>query len=104
MMIPLIREHRPAIAELCRRYHVRQLAVFGSAARGEDFDSASSDADFLVEFEAQTGQPPLEEYFGFQADLSRLLERPVDLVEIGAVRNPYVLADIDRSREVVYAA
>lgn len=103
-MIPLIQERNPAIAELCRRYHVRHLEVFGSAARGEDFDPDSSDADFLVEFEAHTGSPALEEYFGFQADLSRLLERPVDLVEIGAVRNPYVLADLNRSREVVYAA
>jgi hypothetical protein len=32
------------------------------------------------------------------------LGRPVDLVEAGAVRNPYVLASIERNREVVYAA
>ena len=37
-------------------------------------------------------------------ELSRLLERSVDLVEAGAVRNPYVLAEINRTREVVYAA
>jgi len=45
-----------------------------------------------------------KEFFGFQADLSRLLERSVDLVEVRAVRNPYVLASINRTREVVYAA
>ena len=74
------------------------------AARGDDFDPASSDADFLVEFEPRSDLPPLEEFFGFQADLSRLLERSVDLVEARAVRNPYVLANINRTREVVYAA
>ncbi len=103
-MHPLIQEKRADIATLCRRYRVRHLEVFGSAARGGDFDPASSDADFLVEFEPQSDLPPLEEFFGFQAGLSRLLERPVDLVEVRAVRNPYVLANINRTRELVYAA
>jgi uncharacterized protein len=100
----LIQEKRADIAALCQRYRVRNLEVFGSAARGEDFDTAGSDADFVVEFEPQSDLPPLEEFFGFQADLSRLLERSVDLVEARAVRNPYVLANINRTREVVYAA
>ena len=103
-MHPLILEKRADIAALCRRYRVRHLEVFGSAARGDDFDPVSSDADFLVEFEPQSDLPPLEEFFGFQADLSRLLERSVDLVEERAVRNPYVFANINRTREVVYAA
>jgi len=103
-MHSLIQEKRADIAALCRRYRVRHLEVFGSAARGDDFEPASSDADFLVEFEAQSKLPPLEEFFGFQADLPRLLERAVDLVEVRAVRNPYVLANINRTRELVYAA
>lgn len=103
-MHPLIQEKRADIAALCRRYGVRHLEVFGSAARGGDFDPVRSDADFLVEFKPQSDMPPLEEFFGFQADLSRLLERPVDLVEARAVRNPYVLANINRTRELVYAA
>lgn len=103
-MRPEIEQHRAAIAELCRRYGVRRLDIFGSAARGEDFDPARSDADFLVEFEPDSDLPPLDEFFGFQESLSQLLGRPVDLVEAGAVRNPYVLADINRSREAVYAA
>jgi uncharacterized protein len=103
-MHPLIQEKRADIAALCRRYRVRHLEVFGSAARGDDFDPATSDADFLVEFEPRSDLPPLEEFFGFQAALSRLLERSVDLVEERAVRNPYVLANINRTRELVYAA
>ena len=75
----LIQEKIADIAALCRRYHVRSLAVFGSAARGESFDPTRSDVDFLVEFEASTDLSPLEEFFGLQTDLSRLLERPVDL-------------------------
>lgn len=103
-MHPLIKEKRADIAALCQRYRVRHLEVFGSAARGDDFDVANSDTDFLVEFEPESNLPALEEFFGFQADLSRLLERSVVLVEARAVRKPYVLADINRAREVVYAA
>ena len=102
-MHPLIAEHRTGISEICQRYQIRRLDVFGSAARADDFDSETSDADFLVEFssEARTG---LLEFFGAKADLERLLGRSVDLVERDAVRNPYVLTSINRHRELVYAA
>jgi hypothetical protein len=100
----LIAERRSGIAALCRRYHVRHLEVFGSAARGDDFVPGHSDADFLVEFESDTGQPALLEFFDFQTELSQLLNCPVDLVEANAIRNPYLLASINRAREVVYAA
>lgn len=103
-MHPAVRDRRDAIAELCRRYRVRRLEVFGSAARGTDFDPVRSDADFLVEFSPTADGPSLRLFFGFRDDLSRLLGRPVDLAETAAIRNPYLLADIDRSREVVYAA
>ncbi len=65
--------------------------------------STSSDADFLVEF-APDAQPDLAAFFGVKTDLEKLLGRGVDLVEPGAVRNPYVLASINRNRESVYAA
>ena len=48
-MIADIALHREELRDLCRRFHVRRLEVFGSAARG-DFDPARSDIDFLVEF------------------------------------------------------
>jgi predicted nucleotidyltransferase len=59
-MHALIDRHLSEIAALCRRYGVRRLEVFGSAARGIDFDPATSDADFLVEFNAESNQPPLQ--------------------------------------------
>jgi hypothetical protein len=103
-MHALIERHRDAIAALCRRYGVQRLEAFGSAARGEDFDPATSDADFLVAFLPDNGASPLEQFFGLAFALERLLGRPVDLVEVGAIRNPFVLAEISRAREPVYAA
>jgi uncharacterized protein len=99
-----IAKHRDALIALCRRYDVERLEVFGSAARGDDFNPASSDADFLVTFKPESRLPPLEQFFGLAEALEALLGRPVDLVEPQVVKNPFILAGINRSREVVYAA
>lgn len=102
-MHPAIAVHQPGIEAICRQYQVRRLDVFGSAARATDFDPHTSDADFLVEFDPDA-RPGLKTFFGAKTALETLLGRPVDLVEAGAVRNPYVLQDIDRCRETIYAA
>ena len=99
-----IADKREELAELCRRHGVARLEVFGSAARGTDFDPQTSDADFLVEFRLDDGRAPLQQYFGFAEALRQSLGRSVDLVESGAVQNPYMRAAIDRSRELVYAS
>ncbi|WP_407185792.1 nucleotidyltransferase family protein [Bradyrhizobium centrosematis] len=99
-----IEKHRQALTALCQRYGVVRLEVFGSAARGVDFDPAISDADFLVAFGGGGGLSAFDQFLGFSEALQRLLGRPVDLVEASAVKNPYVRATIERSRELIYAA
>jgi len=102
-MHPAIAVHQSGIEAICRRFQVRRLDVFGSAARATDFNPRTSDADFLVEFDP-AARPGLSAYFGAKSALETLLGRPVDLVEAGAVRNPYVLEDINRCKETIYAA
>ena len=53
-MLQLIEMRRRDIAELCGRFHVNRLAVFGSATRGADFDPVRSDVDLLVTYEPST--------------------------------------------------
>lgn len=101
-MHPLIESRRAELAELCRRFGVRRLEVFGSAARAEDFDEARSDVDFLVELPDPKLVNPLDSYFGLKEALESTLGRSVDLVSFGSVRNPYVLASIERDRQLVY--
>jgi predicted nucleotidyltransferase len=101
---PAIAEHKSEIAKLCRDYGVLRLEAFGSGARGTDFDPARSDADFLVEFAPKPELPAFRQYFGFADALKDLLGRPVDLVEEGAIKNPYLRAEINQDRELVYAA
>ena len=103
-MHPEIADRKDEIARICRRYGVRRLDLFGSAARGTDFDPETSDADFLVEF-----QPPLlpgvaRRFYRLECDLAEALGRKVEMSQIGAIRNPYVLAAIERDREAVYVA
>lgn len=91
------------IAALCRRYHVRKLDLFGSAARGT-FDPERSDLDFVVTFE---NLPPVEfadAFFGLREGLAALFGRPVDLLTADSIKNPYLRASIERSRQVLYAA
>jgi hypothetical protein len=103
-MHPNLAQHLPAVRELCRRFGVARLEVFGSVARAVDFDPDHSDADFLVEFGPPADLAPLGQFFGLADALRLVLDRPVDLIEAGAVRNPYLLAEINRARELVYAA
>ena len=102
-MSPFIDENRVALEELCRRYGVRSLFVFGSAAR-DDFDPGRSDVDLLVEFEALPLGGYADAYFGLRESLEDLFGRDVDLVALSAVRNPYMKADIERTRTLLYAA
>ena len=103
MMHPAIADKREELAELCRRHDVARLEIFGSAARAVDFDPHSSDADFLVKFR-RINNRTLRQYFDFADALRQALGRPVDLIESGAVRNPYLQAAINKSRQLIYAA
>jgi uncharacterized protein len=100
-MLPLIEAHRAEIAELCRRFHVRRLDVFGSAARGTDFDPTRSDVDLLVSY-TPDHRPDIGAYLELCDALADLLGRPVDLIMENAVENPFVLAGIERSRQPLY--
>jgi predicted nucleotidyltransferase len=79
-----IAERRSDLIELCRRHGVARLDVFGSAARGVDFEFGSSDADFLVTFTAAR-RNDLAAFADFKDALETMLGRRVDLVEREAV-------------------
>jgi uncharacterized protein len=94
------REKMPQIEEICRKYHVRELSLFGSALR-DDF-RPDSDYDLLVEFEpdARIG---LIKYVELQETLADLLCRRVDLVSKEGLK-PRIRDKVLSSAEPVYAA
>lgn len=102
-MIDLIQERKQELAEICSRFHVLSLALFGSAARA-DFRQETSDLDFLVEFSPMQPQEHAHAYFGLVRELELLFGHSVDLVEASAVHNPYIRRNIEASQVPLYAA
>lgn len=102
-MQSVLNKKRPDLIELCRRYHVRRLELFGSAVT-EAFDPMSSDFDFLVEFDSLPPADYAGAFFGFKESLEDLFARPVDLVVSSAIRNPYLRQNIEQSKALLYAA
>ena len=102
-MMPLIEQNRAAIEELCRRYHVKRLELFGSAAT-DAFEQATSDLDFLVEFDPTPAVSRADQYFGLLEALKSLFRRDVDLVTVNSLRNPYFIRAVNGTRLPLYAA
>lgn len=102
-MSPRLTNYTNELSELCTRYRVERLELFGSGSR-DDFDPKNSDFDLLVEFEDAKLEGAFDRYFGLKEDLERLFQRPVDLVETHAIRNPYFRQAIQQDRILVYAA
>jgi predicted nucleotidyltransferase len=71
------------IAKFCRRWKIRELALFGSALR-DDF-GPDSDVDILVTF-AGNAEWGLLDHVQMQYELQALLRRNVDLVSKRAVK------------------
>lgn len=90
-----------ALASVCRRHHIRRLALFGSTLRGTD--RPDSDVDLLVEFEPGA-TPGLIRLGGIARELSELLSgRKVDLRTEGDLSR-YFRDEVVRAAEVQYAA
>ncbi len=90
-----------ALAELCRRRHIRRLSLFGSVLKG--IDRPDSDVDLLVEFEPGA-VPGLLALAAIEAELSTLLGgRQVDL-RTAQDLSRHFRAEVVQSAEVQYAA
>jgi uncharacterized protein len=89
------------IAALCRRFNVRRLELFGSAATGH-FDAGRSDLDLLVEFGPMPPGAYASAYFGLREALEAACGRQVDLVTEAALANPYLVRRIAAEKRRLY--
>ena len=103
-MNSIVKEKLPQIVELCKKYRVVRLYLFGSAATGDGFNERS-DFDFLYSFDEDL---PLLDYadyfFDFAEALQALMGRQIDMVGEKDMRNPYFIASVERSKQLLYAA
>ncbi len=89
------------IAALCRRFNVRRLDLFGSAATGR-FDPGHSDLDLLVAFAPMSPSAYAASYFGLREALETACGRPIDLVTEAALTNPYLIRRIAAEKRRLY--
>lgn len=103
-MIESVENKREAVRDVCRKFGVMKLEVFGSAADGSH-STGKSDVDLLVEFLPGVSLGPwLGHYFDLRDELARIFGSPVDLVMVNALRNPYFIREVNRTRQLLYAA
>lgn len=102
-MVELIENKREAKADVCARHGVSRLDVSGSAL-GNELRPGESDVDFLVELGAMDPYERVDACFDMLDELRALLGVDVDLVMAGAVKNRYIAADIERTKQALYAA
>jgi len=100
-MIPEIDRQKAHLATLCRRYRVRQLQLFGSAATGA-FIPATSDLDFIAEFADTQAADYADRYLDFAEALEKLFDRRVDLLTKRSIRNKFFRAEVERTAQVIY--
>lgn len=102
-MPSLLTDNLEAIRAIEREFGVERLEVFGSVCTPE-FDPAQTDIDFLVEFPPDYDFGPWHaRYHALQRALSALLDHPVDLVDVRALRDPWFLREAGKTRRQLYA-
>jgi hypothetical protein len=99
-MIPeVLQKSKQKIAEICRKYQIRELALFGSQVRGDS--TAKSDFDFLVDFQP-TAEVDYFQLFDIQEELENIVNKKVDLVSNRGLKT-FVRQQILDEAEVIYA-
>ena len=100
----LIENNLQNIIELCKKYRVKTLSVFGSILTDRFNDD--SDVDLLVTFiphdPDSLGFDYFQNYWDFHESLENLFGREVDLVEEAALRNRFFIANVNRTKQLIY--
>lgn len=97
-----ISKYTPEIVTLCSSLNVKELYLFGSALSTEY--TSDSDVDLLVDFKRLSPTDYTKNYFDLKFSLEKILGREIDLLEQKSLRNPYLKSEIDRKKQLLYAA
>ena len=87
---------------LCQKNRVRSLYVFGSVLTDQFTDK--SDIDLIVDIDSIDPLEYSDFYFNLKFALEELLRREIDLLESRALKNPYLIDNINQSKTLLYAS
>ena len=97
----LIKKNIPYIIALCEKYAVERMFVFGSSLN-EDF-SPTSDVDFLITFKENLSiEQYTNSFFEIRKALKDLLKRNIDIITERSLSNPYLIQNINATKELIY--
>ena len=92
--------YQDQISALCARHKVDHLYAFGSVLTSEF--NALSDIDLIVHFKPIDVREYADNYFDLKFALQNIFQRPVDLLEAQAIKNPYFKEAVDKEKQLVY--
>lgn len=91
------------IRDLCQKYDVKFMYVFGSASTDEFIEA--SDIDLLIDFRSGISiEKYTDNYFELHYQLEELFNRKVDLVTENSIANPYLKESIDKTKKLLFAS
>jgi uncharacterized protein len=109
-MVDIVKNNLEGIAEACKKYKVKELYLFGSAAQEKDF-GPESDIDFLYTIDLDNFSSwdsdtydYIDNIIDLESTLTNLLKRKIDLVPNVIISNKYLKRSIEASKQIVYAA
>lgn len=101
-MISTINSKITDLQQLCKKYAVKSMYLFGSASTGKF--NADSDIDILITFKELPIQQYTDNYFELHEALENLFGKKVDLITERSLSNPYFIQSIDQTKQLLYAA
>ena len=101
-MNKIIENKLDELKQLCLKYDVKTMYLFGSACSDEFHDN--SDIDILISFKEISFDKYTDNFFNLYNDLSVLLNRKIDLLTERSLSNPYFIESIEETKTLLYAA
>jgi predicted nucleotidyltransferase len=93
---------RQQLIKISKEHRVSSLYIFGSVLT-DSFDKENrSDLDFLVEFQPEYFDGYTENYEDLKGKLEILYKRKVDILSYKSIQNPFLLKEIDSTKELIY--
>ena len=92
--------YKDSIGDLCERHHVNSLYAFGSVLTDRFNDK--SDVDMIVSFKKMPLEDYTDNYYDLKFTLQEILQRPIDLLEEQAIKNPYFIQNVNQNKHLIY--
>lgn len=100
-LMTLLKERHKDFVDLCRSHKVAKIYAFGSSITNH-FDQTRSDIDLVVKVDINDPLDRGEALLSLWDKLEALFGRKVDLLTEESIRNPYLKANINRTKKLIY--